>query len=87
MAITGPSPAVKRDSSSSSTKTQSKGLSQKEQDIVELLKDDPAMRQVFLQKIMDNKDDDDDDEPTSSVGSSTKLGPCDYQDSQDPFDL
>ena len=39
------------------------------------------MRQVFLQKILDNKDDGDDDEPTSSTGSSTKPGPCDYQDS------
>ena len=47
----GPSTPVKRDSPTTSTKAKAKGLSQKEREILVLLKDDPNMRQIFLQKI------------------------------------
>ena len=67
-----------------STKAQAKGLSQKEREILELLKDDPGMRQIFLQKILD-KANDSDDETVSSAASSTKPNQQDYQDSQDPY--
>jgi len=45
---TGPSTPIKKESPLASTKARSKGLIQKEIEILELLKDDPAMRQVFL---------------------------------------
>jgi len=73
-------------SSSSSTKTKKKGLSQKERDLLEYLKDDPGMKQIVLQKILDKKDDSD-DETVSSAASSSPPKPDDYQDSQDPYDL
>lgn len=45
--------------SSTSTKSKSEGLTQKQRDILKALKDDPAMRQIFLQKLLDNDDLDD----------------------------
>jgi len=42
--------------SSSSTKSKSKEVTQKQGDILEVLKGDPPMRQVFLQKLIDNDD-------------------------------
>ena len=42
--------------SSSSTKSKSKEVTQKQGDILQVLKGDPAMRQVFLQKLLDNDD-------------------------------
>jgi len=74
---TGPSKLVKSDSPSSSTKAWSNGLTQKERAILELLKDDPAMRLVFLQKIVDKKGNDWEDEIASSTGSCTKPNLCD----------
>jgi len=64
------------------------GLTQKERDLLEYLKDDPTMRQVVLQKIMDKKGNSNDDETVSSAASSSpKPGdPC-LQDSQDPYEL
>ena len=85
----GPSTPQKNDSPTTSTKARAKGLSQKEKDILELLKDDPHMRQIFLQKILD-KTNDSDDENISSAASSAKPQPQrqdDYQDSQDLYDL
>jgi len=41
---------TKKESSSSSTKSKTKGLSKKELDLLEYLKDDPNMRQIVLQK-------------------------------------
>lgn len=85
-------PAIaKEDSPASSTKACDKGLSQKEREILEVLKEDPVMRQKFLQHILDKKDDSD-DEPTSSAGSSTNKPIkskrwADYEDSQDPYDM
>jgi len=74
----GPSTPIKRKSPSSSTKAHSKGLTQKECKILQLLKDSPAMRQVFLQKILDQKyKDDSGDETASFAGSSNKPNPCD----------
>jgi len=43
-----PSTPTKRVSSSSSTKSKAKGLSQKETDLLDYLKDDPNMRQTVL---------------------------------------
>ena len=81
----GPSTPQKKESSSSSTKAKRKGLSQKEKEVLEYLKDDPAMRQIFLQKILDKADDSDD---ASSTASNHKNKPDDlYQDSQDPYDM
>ena len=84
-----PATPTMKESSSSSTKSKAKGLSQKERDLLEYLKDDPNMRQIVLQKILDKKGDSYDDEIVSSAASSSppKPGnPC-FQDSQDPYDL
>ena len=83
---TDPSILIERESLTTSTKAQVKGLSKKEHEILEVLKDDPSMWQIFLQKILD-KTNNLDDETVSSVASSTKPNPKDYQDSQDPYDL
>jgi len=78
---------VKREkSSSSSTKTKAKGLSQKERDLLEYLKDDPSMKQIVLQKILDKQGDFDDD-TISSAASSSPPKPENLQDSQDPYEL
>jgi len=78
---------VKREkSSSSSTKTKTKGLSQKERDLLEYLKDDPSMKQIVLQKILDKQGNLDDD-TVSSAASSSPPKPEDLQDSQDPYEL
>ena len=73
-------------SSSSSTKNKAKGLSQKERDLLEYLNDDPSMKQIVLQKILDKQGDSDDD-TISSAASSSPPKPEDLQDSQDPYDL
>ena len=80
---TGPStPQKKKKSPASSSKN--KGLSQKEKDVLEFLKDDPEMRKIFLQKILDKANDSDDD--ASSTASNNKKHDM-YQDSQDPYDM
>jgi len=82
-----PTTPTKKDSSSSSTKSKAKGLSQKEKDLLEYLKDDPEMRQIVLQKILDKTGDSDDDETVSLAASSSPpkpTNPC-LQDSQDPM--
>jgi len=68
---------TKKESSSSSTKFKAKGLSQKEHDLLEYLKDDPNMRQIVLQKILDKKGDSEDDETVSSAASSSPPKPGD----------
>ena len=77
---------TKKESSSSSTKTKAKGFSQKEKELLEYLKDDPDMRQIVLQKILD-KQGDSDDETVSLAASSSPPKPEDLQDSQDPYEL
>jgi len=78
---------VKREKSSSSyTKTKAKGLSQKERDLLEYLRDDPSMKQIVLQKILD-KQGDSNDETASSAASSSPPKSEDLQDSQDPYEL
>jgi len=64
-------------SSSSSTKTKAKGLSQKERNLLDYLKDDPDMKQIVLQKIL-NKQGDSDDETVSSAASSSPPKPKDF---------
>jgi len=44
----GPSTPQKKECLTASTKARAKGFSQKEKDILEFLKDDPHMRQIFL---------------------------------------
>jgi len=61
-------------------------LSQKEKELLEYFNDDPNMRQVVLQKILD-KQGDSDDETVSSAASSSSPKPEDLQDSQDPYEL
>ena len=73
-------------SSSSSTKSKAKGLSQKERDLLEYLKDDPNMKQIVLQKILD-KQGHSDDETASSASSSSPQKFEDFQDSQDPYEF
>jgi len=73
-------------SSSSSTKSKARGLSQKERDLLEYLKDDPSMKQIVLQKILDKQTNVDDD-TVSSASSSSPPKPEDFQDSQDPYEL
>jgi len=79
-------PTKKEKSSSSSTKTKARGLSHKEKDLLEYLKDDPNMKQIVLQKILDKQGDSDDDR-VSSAASSSPPKPEDLQDSQDPYEL
>jgi len=83
-----PATPTKKESPSSSTKSKAKELSKEEQDLLEYLKNDPNMRQIVLQKILDRKGDSDDDETiTSAASSSPKLGdPC-FQDFQDPYEF
>jgi len=76
----------KEHSSSSSTKPKNKGLSQKERDLLEYLKDDPGMKQIVLQKILDKQTNSDED-TVSSAASSSPPKPEDFQDSQDPYEL
>ena len=78
----GPSTPVKKESPASS-KSRNKGLSQKEREVLEYLKDDPEMRQIFLQKILDKASSDDD---ASSKESNVKQYDM-YQDSQNPYDI
>ena len=73
-------------SSSSSTKSKVRGLSQKERDLLEYLKEDPSMKQIVLQKILDKQTNSDDD-TVSSASSSAPPKPEDFQDSQDPYEL
>jgi len=73
-------------SSSSSTKSKARRLSQKEHDLLDYLKDDPSMKQIVLQKILD-KQTNVDDETVSSASSSSPPKPEDFQDSQDPYEL
>lgn len=75
----GPSTPQKKESPSTSTKARAKGLSHKEKDILEFLKHDPQMRQIFSQKPLDKKDDSDNDEVSST--SNTKPKNDIYQDS------
>jgi len=83
----GPSSPQKKESPSSSTKTKRKGLSQKEKEVLEYLKDDPPMRQIFLQKILDKADDSDADEVSSTASNNDNKNNDMYQDSQDPYEL
>ena len=50
----GPSTLTEMEVSSSFTKSKSKGLTQKQRDILEVLKDDPVIRHIFLQNLLDN---------------------------------
>jgi len=52
--------------------------------ILEVLKDDPAVRQIFLQKLLDNEGSSDD---SSLVELATKSRICALQDSEDPYNL
>jgi len=52
--------------------------------ILEVLKDDPTMRQIALQKIVQNEDISGD---SSLVELATKPRICDLHDPQDPYDL
>ena len=70
----------KEKSSSSSSKTKTKGLSPKERDLLEYHKDDPNMKQIVPQKILD-KQRDSDDGTVSSAASSIPPKPEDLQDS------
>ena len=54
-------------------------------DLLEYLKDDPGMKQIGLQKILDKQVDSDDD-TVSLAASSSPPKPEDLQDSQDPYD-
>jgi len=79
-------PTKKEKSSSSSTKTKARGLSQKEKDLLKYLKDDPNMKQIVLQKILDKQGDSDDD-TVSYAASSSPPKSEDLQDSEDPYEL
>ena len=52
--------------------------------ILEVLNDDPAIREILLQKLLDNEDLSDD---SSSVELARKLRICDPQDTQHPQDF
>ena len=82
----GPSTPIKKESPSLSTKAKNKGLTQKEKDVLEYLKDDPPMRQIFLQKILAKADDSEDDEASSTASNNARRNDI-YQDSQDPYDM
>jgi len=89
--VKAPTTPIKREvkqekSLSSSRKPKARGLSQKERDLLEYLKDDPPMTQIVLQKILDKQTNTDDD-TVSSASSSLPPKPEDFQDSQDPYEL
>jgi len=84
----GPSTPQKKESPTMSTKARAKGLSQKEKDILEFLKDDPQMRQFSFKKFWTKK-------LTQMMTLPVRLLHLqshnkkndDYQDSQDPYEL
>ena len=59
---------------------------QKERDLLEYLKDDPSMKQIVLQKIL-NKQTNSNDDAVSSASSSAPPKAEDFQDSQDPYEF
>jgi len=79
-----PSKKEKDHRSSSSRKTKTKGLSQKEKDLLAFFRNDPEMQQEVLQKILQDNSDND---TASSAASSSPPKPEDFQDSQDPYEL
>jgi len=87
IALATPTKKEKISLSSSKTKAKGKGLSQKEKELLAYLKDDPNMKQLVLQKILDKQGDSDDDDTISLAASSTPPKPEDFQDSQDPYEL
>ena len=80
----GPPSPTKMEVSSSSTKSKSKRLTQKQRDILDVLKDDPTIKQIFWQKLLDN---DVTYDNSSSTESATKPRIEDLKDSQHPYDL
>jgi len=80
-----PTKKEKSSSSSSKTKEKGKGLSQKEKDLLAYLTDDPDIKKIVLQKILDKQGGSDDDDTVSSAASSASPKPDDLQDSQDPY--
>ena len=66
----GPSTPRKKESPSSSAKAKRKGLSQKEKEVLEYIKDDSPIRQIFLQKIVDKADDSDNDDVSSTASNN-----------------
>jgi len=86
-ASTAPTKKEKSSLPSSKTKAKGKGLSQKEKDLLPYLKDDPDMKQIVLQKILDKQGDSDDDDTVSLAASSAPPNPDDLKDSQDPYKL
>ena len=85
-----PSTLVKKEGSSSLSKSKTNGLSQKERELLEYLKDDPSIRQIVHQKILDKQGDSDDETISSAASLSPhQQKPRDpyYQHSQDPYDL
>ena len=66
-------------------KCSSKGLTQRQKDLLEALKDEPLLQKAYLQKLM-NEDSTASDN-ASSPASTTKPKICDLQDSQDPYDI
>jgi len=69
-------------SSSSSTKSKARGLSQKERELLEYLKDDPSMKQIVLQKILYKQIKNSDYDTVSSASSSSPPKLEDLQDSR-----
>jgi len=73
---------------STSTKgsSHSHGLTQKQKDLLEALKDEPALQKAYLRKLMNDDNDSDDNDKAISSASTTKPT-CNLQDSQDPYEF
>ena len=81
-----PTPAKMETSFSTKGSSHSTGLSQQEKDPLKALKDEPALRKAYLQKLMNDDNDSDVSNKASSSASTTKPA-YDLQDSQDPYEF
>ena len=58
-------------------------MTQRQKDLLEALKDEPALRKAYLQKLINEDNSSDVSDKASSSASTTKPA-CDQQDLQDP---
>ena len=60
--------------------------SKKQQELLQILDDNPDIRKIYIEKLMTD-DNSDDDKTASSIGSSKQPKTCDPEHSQDPFGI
>lgn len=82
-----PQKPQKTGSSSHSRKTSAKGLTQKQIDLLTLLKDEPEVRDKYLNKFIIEDDSSDENDKALSARSSSQPDPFGGPLAQDPFEF